>query len=329
MEVAMDRAWVGIDVGKEFHWAHVLDVSGKEMLSRKLENDEADVCRLIDEALSLAEEVVWTVDQPGGSAALLLALLWEREQRVLYIPGLSVNRASDAYRGESKTDARDARVIADQARMRADLGELEPDELSLAELRILLGRRRDLVVDQNRTITRLGEALLSLSPALERALDLNRKGPLTLLTHYQSPQRLRRAGHKRIAAYLRSRGVKGFDSVAGKALAAAKSQSISLPAEQVAAHIVAELAAEILVLKDRIEEIDEEIERRFFDRPEAEILASLPGMGALLGAEFLLARRRGPLGLRQRRSSRRLCGARARRQRLRKKGRQQPQDARR
>jgi transposase len=288
MEVAMDRAWVGIDVGKEFHWAHVLDVSGKEMLSRKLENDEADVCRLIDEALSLAEEVVWTVDQPGGSAALLLALLWEREQRVLYIPGLSVNRASDAYRGESKTDARDARVIADQARMRADLGELEPDELSLAELRILLGRRRDLVVDQNRTITRLGEALLSLSPALERALDLNRKGPLTLLTHYQSPQRLRRVGHKRIAAYLRSRGVKGFDSVAGKALAAAKSQSITLPAESIAARIVAELAAEILALKNRIELVDEEIEQRFSDRPEAEVLVSLPGVGPLLGAEFLV-----------------------------------------
>jgi transposase len=289
MEVAVDKVWVGIDAGKEFHWAHVLDASGTELLSQKIENDEADIVRLIDEALSLAEEIVWAVDQPGGSAALLLALLWERNQRVYYVPGLSVNRASDAYRGESKTDARDARVIADQARMRSDLGELEPGEEELAELGILLGRRRDLLVDHNRTITRLGEALLSLSPALERTLDLNRKGPLTLLTRYQSPQRLRRAGHKRIAAYLRARGVKGFDSVAGKALAAAKSQSISLPAEPVAAHIVAELAAEILALKESIEEIDEEIERRFFDRPEAEILASLPGMGPLLGAEFLVA----------------------------------------
>jgi len=30
----MDRAWVGIDVGKEFHWAHALDASGSELLSR-------------------------------------------------------------------------------------------------------------------------------------------------------------------------------------------------------------------------------------------------------------------------------------------------------
>jgi hypothetical protein len=40
---------------------------------------------------------VWAVDQPGGSAALLLALLWERDQKVNYIPGLTVIRASDTY----------------------------------------------------------------------------------------------------------------------------------------------------------------------------------------------------------------------------------------
>ena len=98
--------------------------------------------------------------------------------------------------------------------MSPDLGELEPGEEEVAELRILLGRRRDLLIDQNRTITRRSEALLSLAPASERALDLNRRGPLTLLTHYQSPQRLRRAGDERIATYPRSRGVKGFDGVA-------------------------------------------------------------------------------------------------------------------
>jgi Transposase len=85
----------------------------RALFSRKVENDEADISNLIDEALSLAEEVVWAVDLlPGGGAALLLALLWERDQRVLYIPGLTVDRARDTYRGESKTDARDARVIA-------------------------------------------------------------------------------------------------------------------------------------------------------------------------------------------------------------------------
>src|SRR5215204_95422 len=284
----MDKAWAGVDAGKESHWAHMLDASGTELLSRRVENDEADLSKLIDDSLLLAEEVVWAVDQPGGGAALLLALLRERNQRVLYIPGLSVDRARDAYRGESKTDARDAHVIADQARMRPQLGELKPGEEEIVELQLLLARRRDLVTDQTRTVTRLREALLSLFPALERALDLNGKGPLTLLTHYQTPAQLRRAGHKRVAAYLRNRCVKG-DSVAHKALSAAEAQSVTLPAQEVASRIVAELAGEILALKENIQGVDEELEQRFFVRPEAPILTSLPGMGPLLGAEFLVA----------------------------------------
>jgi hypothetical protein len=61
-----------------------------------------DILRLIVEALSLAEEIVRTVDQPGGGAALLLALLWERDQKVLYVPGLTVDRVRDAYHEESR-----------------------------------------------------------------------------------------------------------------------------------------------------------------------------------------------------------------------------------
>jgi hypothetical protein len=77
--------------------------------------------------------------------------------------------------------------------------------------------------------------------------------------------------------------------VAHKALSAARSQSVTLPAQEVASGIVAELAAEILALKERIESIDKELEKRFFARPEARILTSLAGMGAILGAEFLVA----------------------------------------
>jgi transposase len=284
----MDKVWAGIDAGKEFHWAHVLDASGTELLSRKVENDEADLLGLIDEVLALAEQAVWAVDQPGGSAALLLALLWEREQRVVYLPGLAVDRARDAYPGESKTDARDAHVIANQARMRPNLGVLAPSEGDLAELQLLLARRRDLVTDQTRSISRLRDALVSLFPALERALDFNNKGALTLVAHYQTPATIRRVGLSRLTCFLKNRGVKGAEGVARKALTAAKAQSVILPAQSVAARIVAELAGEVLALKESISTLDGELEKRFFARPEARILASLPGMGPLLGAEFLV-----------------------------------------
>jgi transposase len=277
MEVAklvhsVPAIWIGVDVGKEFHWAHALDASGTKLFSHRVENDESDLLKLIDAVLSFPGEVVWAVDQPGGGAALLLALLWERDQRVVYIPGLSVDRARDTYRGESKTD----------------LGELAPSESDLAELELLLARRRDLVVDKSRSVTRLRETLLSSFPALERALDLNRSAPLTLLTHYQRPAQIRRAGRKRIATYLRNRGVKGYEGLAQKALTAAEAQSVTLPAEDVAARIVAELAGEVLDAKGRIETLDAELRERFFAREEAKIITSLPGMGTVLGSEFLV-----------------------------------------
>src|SRR5215210_773145 len=284
------KVWVGIDAGKELHWAHVLDASGKKILSRRVENDEADLSGLIDEVLALSEEEpLWAVDQPGGSAALLLALLWERDQQVIYLPGLAVERAREAYPGESKTDARDAYVIADQARMRSHLARLVPGEDDLAELQLLLARRRDLIADRTRCVNRLRDVLLSLFPALERAMDLNAKGALILVRHYQTPGAIRRVGQRRLAAFLKNRGVKGAEEIAGKAITAAKAQSVSLPAENVAATICAELANEALALKESVAALDGELEKRFFARPEARILASLPGMGPVLGSEFLVS----------------------------------------
>ncbi len=44
-----------------------------------------------------------------------------------------------------------------------------------------------------------------------------------------------------------------------------------------------------MVLKERVDALDEELGRRFFARPEARVLSSFPGMGPILGAEFLVA----------------------------------------
>ena len=45
-----------------------------------------------------------------------------------------------------------------------------------------------------------------------------------------------------------------------------------MPAQEIASRIVAELAKDILALKERIESIDKELQKRFFARSEARIL---------------------------------------------------------
>lgn len=131
--------------------------------------------------------------------------------------------------------------------------------------------------------------MLALFPGLERALDLNTKGALELVARYQTPQAVRRSGRRRIEAYLRAKSVRGAAALADKAVAAAQAQTVELPAQDVAAAIVADVAQELMVLKQRIAHIDEEIEIRFFRHPQAAILTSLPGMGPRLGADFLVA----------------------------------------
>src|SRR5919109_1809876 len=119
------RAWAGIDAGKGHHWAAVVDGTGATVWSKKIDNDESAILTALGEILDLADEVCWAVDISGTASALLLALLAAHGQRAVYVPGRTVNRMSGAYRGEAKTDARDAYVIAETARHRRDFARID------------------------------------------------------------------------------------------------------------------------------------------------------------------------------------------------------------
>ena len=141
-EGRVSKAWVGVDAGKGQHWALVIDVEGRILRSRPVANDQAAISELLAEVSGLADELVWAVDLSNGCTALLLALLWANHQQVVYVPGRAVNRAADGYPREGKTDARDARVIADQARLRRDFAPLAPTPELVADLRVLTATAR-------------------------------------------------------------------------------------------------------------------------------------------------------------------------------------------
>lgn len=102
------RLWAGIDVGKGHHWVCVVDETGATVRSSKVVNDETAILEALAACLVLADEITWGVDITGTASGLLLALLAAHGQQVLYVPGRTVNRMAGAYRGEAKTDARDA-----------------------------------------------------------------------------------------------------------------------------------------------------------------------------------------------------------------------------
>ncbi len=285
----MPEIWAGVDIGKEHHHCVVINPDGERLLSRRVLNDESELLQLIGDVLAISTDVLWAVDLNHGGAALLIGMLLSHDQPMAYLTGLAVHRASATYKGEGKTDAKDAFVIADQARVRRDLGLLRPGDEIAVDLRTLTNRRLDVVFDRTRQINRLRAQLLEIFPALERSLDLVNKGPVMLLTGYQTPAAIRRAGVKRIETWLKNRKVRSAAALAKTAVEAAQTQQTALPGEKLAAAMVVRLSKGVMALDEEIAELDALIEARFREHPHAEVIRSLPGMGAKLGAEFIAA----------------------------------------
>ena len=106
--------FLGVDIGKSAHYAVAVGRDGNTIYSKTVANDESALRLLV--LWARAHQAAVIVDQPGGTAALLLKLCWDATIGIAYVPGLAMARARDFYAGESKTDPKDAFVLADIAR---------------------------------------------------------------------------------------------------------------------------------------------------------------------------------------------------------------------
>jgi transposase len=71
------------------------------------------------------------------------------------------------------------------------------------------------------------------------------------------------------------------------ALAVAAEQTIAVPAERMTARLSKELATEALATRSRLAGPDRELEDLLDYHPDAALIRSLPGMGAVLTAELI------------------------------------------
>jgi hypothetical protein len=161
--------WAGIDAGRTHHHCVAIDESDRRLLSRRGANDEPELLELLTEVLALGDEVTWGIDLSDGGAALAITILLNRDQPLHHISGRAIHRTSESYRGEGKTDAKDAAVIAHQTRIRRHLQRLRTGDETVTDLKILTGRRTGLVADGTRTVNRLRAQLTDIFPGLERA----------------------------------------------------------------------------------------------------------------------------------------------------------------
>lgn len=284
------RISAGIDVAKDVHWICALDQDARVLIDRAFDNTQEAVDAIVTELRRLPPgKLTIGIDVMGSFAAFLQAALLAEGFRLVHVPGIAVNRARVGFAGgETKSDPRDARVIAEQVRTRADLRAISTDDETTIAIRLLVGRRRDLTQDQTRRLSRLHQLLASIHPGLERALDLTAKAPLVLLTRFVTPREIKAACHSRIVRHLkRSPNLREPERLADTALASAKAQHIVVPGEAAVASLVRELASEALTVRERLASLDKELEALVSRHPDGALIRSLPGMGAVLAAQFI------------------------------------------
>lgn len=285
------KVFIGLDVAKEVHWACAIDGNAKPLLSCSVVNQPDQIAALIEDIGALgADEVTVALDILGGAATLLCAMIVEGGFRLVHVPGLSVNRARQGMRGgENKSDPRDAATIAELARTRHDLRPVDTEREIDVNIRLLVGRRSEIVRDQTRRLARLRDLLSSVFPALERGIDVRTKTGLAFPSLFAAPHELRAARPASAARKIMrlaplSRGVA---QLAEEAITLAKAQTVDVPGALTRARLVKELATEALRAREMRDRTDRDIAELLACHPDAALIQSLPGMGVVMTAELI------------------------------------------
>ena len=280
---------VGIDMAKAEHFAHAITTNGDELFARSVSNDEAAIGALID-AASEAGKVALVIDMTASVAQLLLSIAADRDVPVAYVTGLAMRRAADLYAGSAKTDPRDAFVIADYASRNLDrLTWLDVTDELLIELRVLNGRDVDLAGDANRSINRCRDAMVAVSPALERAVGsrLGQPGVRDVMAKFSTPTALRAAGRTRIRNTIRKRSPRLANDVTDQIWSAVEAQTVTLPAEEAWGEVISDLLGDLDRVQSRRDELAGSIEEVFLSHPLGQVLVTLCGFGPRTGARTL------------------------------------------
>lgn len=285
------EVFVGVDIAKGKHYACAISADGEALFARPVRNDEAAIRRMIDDAVGHGRPAL-VVDTTSSAAVLALTVASELDIPVAYVTGLAMRRAADLYAGAAKTDPKDAHVLADYARRNADrlTWTTVTDEL-LARLRILNGRDTDLAADATRAANRLRDALLAVSPALERAIGnmlLSRPGLRTALAKWSTPSALKAAGKTRVRTLISKRSARTAQATVDAIWAALRAQTVTVVAEAAWGETIGDLVADLDRIIARRRGLEADIGKAFLEHPLGKVLNSMCGFGPRTGARTSL-----------------------------------------
>ncbi len=283
----------GVDVGKWSHHFTAIDRrTGEVLLDAKIGQDEREIRDALGELMRVGRTMV-VVDQPGSMSALLFAIADDMGVPRGFITPRAMAQAIEMYGGEVKTDAHDAFVIAEVSaslpRLVKPVGAKSDACLRLASL---MSYDRELTEEPTRAGNRLHDLLLSTCPALEAHLAGKRIQSqlyLAVLARYGGCHGLKKAGRGNVRRWAKARKGMGPAALAkiDELFEAVSRQTVSLPGAEGTEELIKLEASYLLATLKSRKDVAARRDEALSAMPEAQILMTLPGLGAVTCATFL------------------------------------------
>jgi len=290
------RLFVGDDWAEDHHDVEVMGGSGRRLAKARLPEGVAGMARLHamigelvgDEVGEDVEVLVGIETDRGPWVAALVAAGYT----VLAVNPLQAARFRDRLGvSGAKSDTRDAHVLADMVRTHAhELRPVAGDSAEAEAIKVVARTHKTLIWERTRHTQRLRHALRDYFPAALVAFDdLDASDTLELLAKAPTPALAARLTIGQISAALKRARRKNVADKAAVIQAALRADHLGQPEVVAAAYAasVQALIAVLTVLNTQVQTLQEQVEAHFGQHPAAEIIASQPGLGPVLGARVL------------------------------------------
>ena len=289
--------FVGDDWAEDHHDVELMDAAGRRLAKARLSEGVAGIARLHamigeqlgEDAEDAAGQVKIGIETDRGPwvqaliAAGYTVFAVNPLQAARYRERLSVSGA--------KSDAADAHMLADM--VRTDSHQLRPvagDTAEAEAVKVLTRMHKTLIWERTRAGQRLRHALREYFPAaLEAFEDLDAADTLELLAKAPDPGSAARLSTAQISAALKRARRRDIAVKTATIQAVLRGEHLGQPAVVTAAYAasVRALVAVLGTLNEQVSILQGQVEAHFGEHPDAEIVLSQPGLGAVLGARVL------------------------------------------
>lgn len=277
-------AYLGIDVGKEIHWAYAVDAIGTVILTRRIANSQSELDALMAQC---PEDTLVIVDQRRNIGALVLRRARAAGKPVAYLPGSVEHDMAKSFPGIAKTDERDAQVIARTALgMPHTLRPVPKDDPDLDGARILSAQLAQVQKDRTACANALHSRLLESCPAFELACNMAAPWCAGMLAEMGGPWNMADAGRERFCTCSRKHGASRKDrDRLWSAICGERPSAQAVAAEK---RYVKHFASRIASDNEAEAELRAAIEESLSSNADYANLQTIPGIGPRTAAQLVV-----------------------------------------